>query len=330
LEKEETVDRGISEIIGRVLGKVGSAMSVEDILGYSLQELRDVTNCQSCGIVTVDEDGTIRVKNSRGLSGEFVKRLHSMKKMALVEDVISSKGPLLIDRAHPKFNKEGYSFENPYQALFAVPLIIGKKAIGTLFLDSRGADAFPQGVREEINELAALLAIITYQGILEDSLAEASNYDPLTSLYNYRYFHEELAREIRRAKLHNERVTILLASIGHIDEYNAMHGHPEGDRAIVALSEIVKRQLRPIDMPSRYSNKFAVIFPGLDKSNAEDVARKVCSEMGKNPVGREPALTIRIGIASCPADASDLNGLINIAEKNLYESKRKGGNSYTA
>ena len=90
--------------------------------------------------------------------------------------------------------------------------------------------------------------------------------------------------------------------------------------------------MRDTDTASRYAARFAVLFPDTGSDGAKKVAERICSDLNESSVfkDKQPSLTLRIGIASFPENGEDEDTLVSTAEKNLFESKRKGGTSITA
>jgi diguanylate cyclase (GGDEF)-like protein len=125
-------------------------------------------------------------------------------------------------------------------------------------------------------------------------------------------------------------VTLLLASIGHLGDFNSVYGHIAGDQAIITIADIIKDSIRSNDIASRYGNKFVVIFPDAKSEQITVVAKRICKKMDEEKFkGEKPTPILRIGLASYPKDGKDEKKIITHAERNLYESKRKGGNAYT-
>lgn len=161
---------------------------------------------------------------------------------------------------------------------------------------------------------------------------ELSITDGLTHLYNHRYFHELLDREIIRARRYPQPVSLLMLDIDNFKSYNDSHGHVEGDNALKKVSELFLESLRKIDFVSRYGGEeFAIILPETPKQGALTVARRLRTRLEKAsfypPDAKEPRnLYISIGIATFPNDAQSKEGLIQAADKALYTAKELGKN----
>lgn len=318
-----------ANIINEIINGFTNRLSHEEALGIAVQRIMDAFKGNSCAIITVDKKGCPAIKAARGLSNDYIKTFYAGCGKQIVSDIVKTGKGLLITKQDPRFNKEGYRFENDYKALFAVPLSIHGKTIGMMYADS--SKLFTKKQQKTFTDIANLCSIMIDHEANAGGLQEAFRLDSMTGLYSHISFHEELHREIKRAAKTKHPAAILIASIGHIGEYNSIYGHLAGDEAIKAIAEMFKENIRDIDLATRYGNRFAVIFPETDSRTAKEVAEKICSRLSSSNIfkDKKPAVTLRVGIASFPKDVDNETDLINLAEKNVFESKRKGGNSIT-
>ena len=123
-----------------------------------------------------------------------------------------------------------------------------------------------------------------------------------------------------------------MVDVDDFKNYNDNMGHIKGDIALKQIATIMNSSVRGHDVTARFGGEeFIVLLPETDKESAAMVAEKLRAEVEKFPFeGKEKqpkqALTITIGISSYPEDAMDSFQLINLADKALYEGKKKGGN----
>jgi len=169
---------------------------------------------------------------------------------------------------------------------------------------------------------------------LSDEIAEKEHYqalatiDGLTGLYNRRYFHEFLTREIKRADRYSHSLSIFMADVDNFKEYQDPYGHLVGDVALQHLAKIMSGAVRSEDIVARYGGEeFAVILPEITKETAIIIAERIrkAIEEAKGPL--RSVLTISIGVAVYPADAKDREQLIGRADDALYTAKRAGKNA---
>ncbi len=162
---------------------------------------------------------------------------------------------------------------------------------------------------------------------------EASAYrDELTGLCNFRHFRDHLAREIHRSERFGLPLSVIMIDIDDFKHYNDTNGHEAGNEALVALSGLLVKSLRRIDIPARYGGEeFVVILPSTSKPSALRIAERTRRRIeshsfphaASQPGGR---ITVSMGIASYPADSGDASDLVRHADSALYVAKTLGKN----
>ncbi len=165
-----------------------------------------------------------------------------------------------------------------------------------------------------------------------ERLVEMAVRDGLTGLYNHRYFQESLALEVVRSLRYGHRFSLLFIDVDNFKHYNDAHGHLEGDRLLIKLSQTVKEQLRGSDIVARYGGEeFVIILPETTREDATQIAEHIRTSVAEFPFkGREIQttgnITISMGVATFPDDGSDGTSLIKHADDLLYKAKNSGRN----
>ncbi|WP_418792016.1 diguanylate cyclase [Phosphitispora sp. TUW77] len=156
--------------------------------------------------------------------------------------------------------------------------------------------------------------------------------DGLTGLYNYRYFQQRLREELNRAERLNSPISLVMLDIDYFKKYNDTHGHPAGDKVIHTIGEIIKNNIRSVDIAARYGGEeFAIILVDTVPDQAYYVSERIRQEVaGHLFAGRETQpggiLSISGGIASAPFPATKQDELIKMADDALYKAKRTNRN----
>jgi diguanylate cyclase (GGDEF)-like protein len=177
------------------------------------------------------------------------------------------------------------------------------------------------------------------QNHIQSALTNAHKYDAirrqvvtdhLTGLYNRRYFMNRAGEEIERSLRHQAPLSVLMVDIDHFKEFNDTYGHATGDRVLQTVARAMKDALRKPDICSRHGGEeFAVLLPSTPGENAYYVAERVRRTLsGTRYTGlglpAEANITISVGVATCPRDATDLDALMELADQALYRAKGAG------
>lgn len=154
--------------------------------------------------------------------------------------------------------------------------------------------------------------------------------DPLTSLFNRRYFEEEVFKRILAAKAANEPFSVLMIDADHFKKVNDTWGHKTGDKVLIELASTCERALRDVDIVARYGGEEFVIFlAGVNAKKGKTVAdrlRETISEiLVHSDEGDEVRFTVSIGISSHEI-SENIDTLIKTADEALYRAKENGRN----
>ncbi len=154
--------------------------------------------------------------------------------------------------------------------------------------------------------------------------------DSLTGLYNRRYFHMAIRREVRRSRRYRPSFSLLMLDLDEFKQVNDEHGHGVGDGVLRRVGRLMRQTVREADVACRYGgDEFAVIAPETDRLGAwalgERIRRSVALGFeGRPTAGRAIRLTVSGGVATYPEDGADAAALVARADETLYGAKRAG------
>ncbi len=163
-------------------------------------------------------------------------------------------------------------------------------------------------------------------------LHELGHYDPLTRVYNRRYLGQHLAAELAFADRHKTSISIVLFDIDRFKQVNDRYGHPMGDQVLEKVAAIAAAQVRTEDVVARYGGEeFMLVLRETPVSGAEALAerirRAVAGSVMIAPDGSAFQVTLSAGCASLSCTgATNLAGLIQLADRRLYTAKDLGRN----
>lgn len=178
--------------------------------------------------------------------------------------------------------------------------------------------------------LYAAFQDITDRKRRETILKTQADRDPLTSIYNRRYFEDHSAEKIMLARRSKQPFAILMLDADHFKKINDTYGHKIGDKVLIELAAVCERTLRPNDLVARYGGEEFIIFlENVEADIALLVANRLRETISNSVVyteSNEPIrFTVSIGVA--PSGISDhINTMIKMADDAMYLAKENGRN----
>jgi diguanylate cyclase (GGDEF)-like protein len=190
-------------------------------------------------------------------------------------------------------------------------------------------------VRQRAVEMERLVATRTEElRVANEHLSRLSSLDSLTGLANRRGLDATLDAEWRRAARAQAPLAAVICDIDAFKAYNDSLGHPEGDRCLAAVAEVIRRCTnRAGDFAARYGGEeFVILIPGADRAEAlafaDALRREVEARAIPHPASAvAPVVTVSLGVAArVPAGDASAEGLVAEADAALYRAKQEGRN----
>jgi len=188
----------------------------------------------------------------------------------------------------------------------------------------RNFNAVEIGFLETVTSIAS---IAMKNAALYEQMFREARIDPLTGVYNYRFFVEKLEEQFRACG--KECLTLLYADADDFKLYNQLYGVGEGDAALCRIGEAISRSVGESGTVFRTSGKvFAVLLPRQDTQRSRTLAKEIqerVSEINLVPERRRlKPLSVSIGICSAPYAASSAKELMDNADLAVYNAKQGG------
>jgi diguanylate cyclase (GGDEF)-like protein/excisionase family DNA binding protein len=180
------------------------------------------------------------------------------------------------------------------------------------------------GLRSDVTQTFAAMVADAAASLGHVELEAIS--DGLTGLYNHRYLHERLDEEIERCVLQGGSLALLLIDLDDFRAFNDHYGHSAGDRALREVAHVIESSLRQVDLAARYGGEeFAAILIDADEAGALEVAERIRNGIVHTELTLGHAsLSVSIGLALCPTDASHKEELLDKADWAMFLAKRRG------
>lgn len=159
------------------------------------------------------------------------------------------------------------------------------------------------------------------------TLFHSSITDPLTGLYNHRYFHSRLAEEVQAAARTSEDLSLIIVDIDDFGHINALYGHSDGDRLLATLGASMQRIAGPQTVVARIGgDEFAIIVAMASAPDANVVAQRLLDMINIEGGFGPGTVSASAGIACLPEHATTPEELFRLADCAVLWAKERGKN----
>ena len=152
--------------------------------------------------------------------------------------------------------------------------------------------------------------------------------DSLTGLNNRIYFYEAGVNTLEVSRRAQQPVAIAMLDIDDFKKVNDTYGHKIGDKALIHISNTIKKALRRSDIFVRFGGEeFVILLPNCPHKQAVNVMNKVCKLVQKSllVINNEKTLSITISIG-VTSEIDTIDNMLEIADKYMYIAKKNGKN----
>jgi len=200
-------------------------------------------------------------------------------------------------------------------------------SFGVFQVASSETDAFSdQDVR-----LLELLLRHTAQAIerirLQNELVSQANHDPLTGVYNRRYFNQVIEQELARSKRYERTIGFLMIDVNRFKELNDRFGHQTGDEVLKAVAGLLRDEVRESDLVVRYGGDEFLIVLMETEGEYETIKDRIVAAVAKRNETNELVpfpVTLSIGNAHWdPREDLSIEAVLAEADRSMYAVKRQ-------
>ena len=167
---------------------------------------------------------------------------------------------------------------------------------------------------------------------LYEIIVHKSHTDSLTNLWNHGFFQHKLSEELQRAQKENSSLSLMIIDIDNFKLLNDTYGHQNGDIVLRELAVILRKSSREMDYICRYGGEeFSIILPQINREQGFAIAERIRQAIAQQefpnfPPNKNLKVTVSIGLATYPLDATTKEDLIAKADKAMYIAKFSGKN----
>ena len=306
---------------GKLLGVEGNFIDIterkrsEEAVHRSQQEFASLFQSHSEALLYVDEEGTILDINKRFME-LFGYTLKEIKGKNINCGIIHPSEKIVEgEELDKKVIFRGYvQFET-----------IRKKKDGTLFPVSISGS--PVVINGKSKGIIGTYIDITERKKMEEQLKKLARIDPLTGCYNRRYSLELLDRQLKLSQRHQSPFLLAFLDIDHLKHINDTFGHKEGDKVLVEVADLFHSTLREVDIICRMGgDEFLLVFPDSSLKDIPLFRDRINAKLSPLNTQKKKDYQIHLSIGFSeylPEKPKSMDELIAIADKRMYEEKRK-------
>ena len=219
----------------------------------------------------------------------------------------------------------------PHQ--LAVPMVGRGRVLGVLTILRDEQDrAFTQDDLDTLRSFAAQASVAMENVMLHQEAQRLSVTDPLTGLWNFRYFQLQADRELESAARFRRSLSMLIIDLDHFKTVNDRFGHQVGDDVLLEVARRIQAATRVPDVVARYGGEeFVVLLPGTDLDGAMATAERIRTAVASSKITITTAhdiapmsVTCSIGVAEHPRHGTTVAGLLRSADAAMYQAKSQG------
>jgi diguanylate cyclase (GGDEF)-like protein len=279
--------------------------------------------------------------------------------LSVVRYVIHTHETVTLDDAVQTgpFRRDSFICQHQVHSLLCLPLIKQSFLVGVLYLENNLAPgAFSPQQLEFLRLLSTQAAIsienARFYDTLEQKVAERTQElqqevlrrrkseelaqqlaitDPLTGLFNRRYFFSMLECELNRARRYQTNFGVLIVDLDHFKNVNDRYGHLVGDQVLKAIAELGKSNFREVDTLARYGGEeFVALLPQTNLENTLLAAERLRQLLADNPIMTSAGpveVKASLGVTTFNLTGDHLpDSLLERADRALYRAKNEGRN----
>lgn len=294
--------------------RIATTLDREKLAAATAGALQSMASASAVVLLERDSAFALRRHGTSGLSTALEEPLIA----ELIGRLTNERGPRELD-----------GLDAPFPRAISFPALEGDAVLGhaVLFFGGTGAEWAGETASFLVRNWALALRNLGRFAAVED----LAYVDDLTRLFNTRYLHLVVDREVQDALQSQRTFSLLFLDLDHFKSINDTHGHLVGSKVLVEAARVVKGCVRDHDVVARYGgDEYVVVLRNTDSGGALKVAERIRRTMEThNFLAREGLslkLTTCIGVASFPEHAQDKATLLDLSDRAMYRGKRGSRN----
>jgi diguanylate cyclase (GGDEF)-like protein len=302
----------------RLFGELGGSIDLEELMDRVLDAAMEIPGIDAAMMVVEKQDGAPAVV-TRGMSAQESARPPTSGVAGTLPGTIT---------VSYRYGRDRDATDDDLIRGGAFIPLMGRelRPVGTLSLFWRAADHEPDAQQLEQAENLASSCISAIENARRYGEArKLAETDALTGLFNQRFFHETLRREVTRAHRYARKLTLIVFDLDDFKSINDQIGHLAGDRVLAQAADRLRDAVRSVDVACRIGgDEFAVIMPESAAEDGDQLFRRVHNSMRGTALGPDDQrLRLSGGIAELLHGDTPAS-LFERADAAMYRAKELG------
>ena len=232
----------------------------------------------------------------------------------------------------PNMSPSAQSHRPAMQSGLIVPLVVGARVVGTLACWAIAEEAFNDEDQRILEMMASQVATAIVAADTTDTSVRHAHHDALTGLPNRRQLDEDIEGSLKDLADSGSSAVVAMVDIDHFKRFNDEYGHRAGDVTLQRVASVLRSSVRDNDYVYRYGGEeFVVVFSDTPPTDAVMLADRLRQAIEAAPLSGENLepvgpVTVSIGLALLPEHGTDVDELIDMADKAMYRAKAGGRN----
>ncbi len=320
------------KVLNNIARIISSSLQIEEVFDSFAHEMEKLISFDRLSVAFLDESGSylrIVASGSRSDSGWGMESIIPLVGTGPGWVVLNEKHfihPDTRDQRH--FIEDQFLYEDGIRSYILLPLEARRRVVGTFGLGSHHPQAFSVKNLSLLAQLSKQISVAIENVKLYQRTKETSILDDVSSLFNSRYFHQALDRELKLVARHRSRLSLIFIDLDNFKQVNDTYGHLRGSRTLREVGFLIRAAIRETDIACRYGgDEFVVILPDTDTLAAKRLGERIRQIVLRHVFLKEEGINARlgasIGVATYPNEAPTKEELIHLADEAMYRDKEE-------
>ncbi len=307
---------------------IGSSLNLSDTVTLVANKLRAIVPFDTCVIFLVDDrSGKAVAMHSVGEESEMFSRRRVNIGEGITGWVIANSRSM--GNANPELDMVGIPDEvvKRFRGILVSPLVREDGAFGAIALYSQSRTSYTSEHVRLLESVCQHASSALNNALTHEKTRESALIDPLTELPNARGFYMMLEQRIAECqRMKHESLSVICMDIDDFKIINDKYGHSTGDRLLASVAGVIRRELRQMDILTRYAgDEFVAIMPMASSKMAISICDRIRNAVEEHLFsvreGTLIGLGVSVGVASFPDDGETSEELLTASARRMQSDK---------